>query len=574
LRAFVQSEFAVQRRAVEERAAQPQPERVEHGTCWDQLTFARLADSGCAVFRHGGNDSKLREGDAVRLNRGRPAEGIPCFIYREEPNELWLKTEDGFRPSQLSGEPGGWMIDEDFIDLEGHYLEALDRLGSTHIGQHHVLPLLMGRAHVGLNEESYAAAHADVQASGIHWEEAQHEALAACLAADGCYLVQGPPGTGKTRVLAAVVASLVERGERVLVTAFTHRAIDNALGAIASRIGDRDRAVRFGFRTHRRNEGYDVYDSFADSPLAGLAGGWAAAATPFALRKRLPGVEFDTIVIDEAGQMTAALAVMALVTGRNYLLFGDDQQLGPVVVSRSRREAANCGIFHWLKHHASDGTRLDVTYRLNTELARWPSEQFYHGELTPSPAAANRRLAWHPPPNTEPWVHAALDPENPLVWIPFPLSASRTSSQGEIAVAARLVQALADGGIDHPHMAVVTPYRRQARLIRRRLESLSPRTCWRDCLLDTVERMQGQERDVIVLSLSAADPEFIRHQFDFLFDPRRLNVAATRARTKLLILASRTLRDHWHHDSDAQEEVRIFRALLDRAVAIPAPDPA
>lgn len=570
----MQAEFAASRRAFHERAAQTPPERVERGTCWNRLVLVRTTDSGMALFRHRGNDSTLREGDAVRLSRGKPEEGVRCFIYREEPDHLWLTTEDGFRAGTFSDDPEGWMVDEDFIDLEDHYLEALERLGSTQIGQECVLPLLTGTAEGSFDEMEYASAQTELEAGGRGWEDAQREAIAACLAEGVCYLVQGPPGTGKTRVLAEVVAQLVERGERVLVTAFTHRAIDNALGAVARRVGDRDRVARFGARTHRRDENYDQYESFADSQLAGASGGWVAAATPFALRKRLAGVAFDVIVIDEAGQMTTALAVMAMLTGRKYLLFGDDQQLGPVVVSRPRREAAYCGIFHMLKRQAPAGTRLDVTYRLNDTLAHWPSEQFYQGELESAPAAAGRRLGWNPRADTEGWVRAALEADSPLVWMPFPAGAARTWSEGESAVAARLLQALVEGGVDHTDMAVVTPYRRQARRIRRLIEELAPGSQWRGCLIDTVERLQGQEREVIVFSLSAADPEFIRRQFDFLFDPRRLNVGATRARTKLVILASEALRDYWSIDSDEQEETRILRALLGRAVAVsPPPSP-
>ncbi len=560
LRAFVAAEFQAQRAKIAEQQAKPRPERVEDGTCMDGLRFARLDEAGRAVFRHEGNDSRLREGDLVSLRQDEGGDSWRVAIFREEPGEIWLAAESGFKGSEFA-EPAGWFIDEDFVDLESVYLKALDRVPASAIGQECILPLLMGTEGHELDEEEFQGAMDDLEKAPSTWEDAQKEAIAGCLAAERCYLVQGPPGTGKTRVLAQVVRRLVERGERVLITAFTHRAIDNALAATAREIADRNRVARFGAAQHRRDENFDRFESFAQSPLAGQSGGWVAAATPFALYKRLPGVEFDAIVIDEAGQMTTALAVLAMLAGRKYLLFGDQQQLGPVVMSRSRREASNVGIFHALRAQSAHGTCLDVTYRLNDTLTAWPSEHFYHGELVPAPAAATRRLACGIAAALPTWLKEALDPARPLVWMSSHSGLARTVNEEEVGHAAELLRALRLGGVLPEHIAVVTPYRRQARKLRRRLETLMPDTSWRGCLIDTVERMQGQEREVIVFSMGAADPAFIRLQAEFLLDPRRLNVAATRARVKLIILGSAALFETSLYDSDLEEEQALLRSL-------------
>jgi len=570
LREFIHGEFDHQRTRFRKQIGMPLDERIEKFICLAGLEFKEIDQHGRAGFRHPGNDSRLREGDHVRLSRnGAPDEWQKASIYREEDGEIWLASESPFSVSHFERMGfDGWILDEDFLDLEGFYLDALSRVETTAIGQERILPLLAGDAETSLDDETYGGIFTDLDEAAIPWEDAQKQAIAGCLAADHCYLVQGPPGTGKTRALAETVRQLVERGERVLITAFTHRAIDNALSATARVIGDRSRVARFAPPMHRRDENYDSYETFADSPLMETKGGWVAGATPFALRKRLSGVEFDAIVIDEAGQMTTPLAIMAMLAGPKYLLFGDQEQLGPVIVSRPSRETENLGIFYALRQQTPDGTRLDVSYRLNEELVRWPSENFYGGELSSAESARGRRLAWSRPPDVPDAIAEALAPGSSLVWIPCDHSVSRTSSESEIEIALELLKALEKGGVPFSSVAVVTPYRRQGLTIRRRLQAFDRSGTSRDCVIDTVERMQGQEREVIILSMCASDSDFVRRQADFLFDPRRLNVSATRARTKLVILASEDLLYVDLNETDQNEDRDLFASLCRSAVRI------
>jgi DNA replication ATP-dependent helicase Dna2 len=569
---FVKSEFRELRRLELERSALTLNQRVERGMCLAGLTILACEPKGLMVFAHRGNDSCLREGDRVCLSHSTLNRPIEALIVHEETDRIWLVMPEASQKQITLLPRENWMIDENLVELEEFYLEALDRLVSTEIGQECILPLLSDQAETRFDEQAYSAALAYLDASPQPWHEAQREAIAGCVAASPCYLVQGPPGSGKTRVLAEVVRQLVERGERVLVTASTNLAIDHALAEIAREMGDSNRVARYSELVDRQEETFERFEKFAGSPLATQSGGWVAGATPFALNKRLRGVEFDTIVIDEAGQMTTPLAIMAMLAGRKYLLFGDQGQLGPMVVSRSRRQLGEVGIFQALHRKVREATRLELSFRLNETLCTWPSEHFYSGRLKPAPNAAPARLAWVKSECTGSLVGEALCPSRPLVWVDFCHERARTSSEEEAVMIAEMLVALREGGVEPEKIAVVTPYRRQARRIRARLQQLHTGYIWKACLIDTVERMQGQEREVVLVSLCASEFSFVHQNAEFIYDPRRLNLAATRARTKLVILASRALSDFRPGEVDLMDDLDTFKGLRDMAYRITAPN--
>lgn len=127
LRAFVCEEAEVLRIKYAEQLAQHIQDRVENGTCWDRLQFLRIDEQGRAVFRHMGNDSRLREGDLITLGHSDHEDVVLGTIYREEGRELWITKESGFKIKRFE-QLEGWFIDEGFLDLSSHYLAALDRL--------------------------------------------------------------------------------------------------------------------------------------------------------------------------------------------------------------------------------------------------------------------------------------------------------------------------------------------------------------------------------------------------------------------------------------------------------------
>lgn len=560
-------ELRAQREEFERRMAQPLEARVESGWCLPGLGWRRCdnEDPSVAEFLlQDGNDSRLREGDMVRLSAAAGGDvSVQATIFREEGNSLWLKRWKGtWDQLWLTRQENNCLLDADFLDLSGFYTRALDDVLQTHIGRECILPFLEGSE----VEEAADFLNALESLADSPLNERQKDAVAECLAARRCHLVQGPPGTGKTRALAELVRRCVAAGEHVLITSFTHRAIHHALDAVTAQLGNAQCVAKVGVPVFAGASAWRNYESFQASPLAHSDEGWVVGATPFAIQSRLRGVEVDRVIVDEAGQMTMPLALMAMLAGRKWFFFGDGEQLGPVLTSLPQREAREWSCFRMLER-LTQKTVLNTGYRMNAGLTEWPSETFYSGELAAAPGVASRRLSL-PCPVSEAALAQVLAADSPLVWLAFDHADGNVCQDDEALAAARLMQALVRSGVKPEDMAVVVPWRKQARRIRRRLEGRVPADFSRQCVIDTVEQMQGQEREVVIVSMTSSDAMFLARHAEFIYQPNRLNVAVTRARTKTILLASRWLAEFCPDGVETQEDAALFRSLLNTAARI------
>ncbi|HLS29014.1 MAG TPA: AAA domain-containing protein [Opitutales bacterium] len=556
LHRFVVDESTARRQSHRRLWSLPIEERKRQGKCISGLRFIRFHDNETAVFHFSRNDSDFREDDHLRLSRGDPAVdgGIRTSIFRETTDQLYLRIPHShdFQPDQE------WVLDIDFIDLERFYLEAIAELGETARGRDRILPLLDGQLASELDLAEFDQSCDASEKAGFN--DSQTEAIATAVSTDLCCLIQGPPGTGKTRSLAETVSQRAARGERILVTSFTHRAIHNALNAIERAQPDCPIA-KIGRKIFDPDLRVEQFETFSDTPFAQSASSYVIGATPFALRtSRLNNIEFDTVIFDEASQVTLPLAIMGMLSGDSYIFFGDDKQLAPVLQTIDPADAHHFSIFGRLRGKCPE-SMLTTTYRLNHSLCHWPSESFYNGILSPDEQVAERRLLLRSQPQNH---RELLDPNSPSVYLQMPIGRSKTYSRQETHLVVELLEEAYRCGLPLSEIGVVSPFRRQVREIRRLLQARKriPDELAADCTIDTVERMQGQEREMIICSLAASDPEFIEYRRDFLFQPQRLNVTATRARTKFILLASQTFLSLPSFDPDfaeLQENLRFLR---------------
>lgn len=557
LERFVRVEAETQHDHLRQRWARPLSERVARGYAIEGLSFVTFGADGTILLSCQTNESRFRDGDFLVLHRGDPdgEDIIEVLLEYDDETQLEVSLRGG-KVHLLEDQPQGWIADESMLDLSRFFLDALEEVADTYNGRKRILPLLSGEKEPGLDYERYERALEAACAAGL--DESQCEAVALAYAANLYHLIQGPPGTGKTFALAHLVRMLVEDGQRVLVTALTHRAINNALNKIA-RLDPALPVCKVGIPTRASDLEVDNYGNFAESGFGDLPGGYAVGATPFATRsERLSYVEFDVVIFDEASQITLPLAIMGMLAGAKYIFIGDEQQLPPVVTSGAS-ELGRTSIFGFLSPRGNQ-TMLTTTYRLNDVLAAWPSRNFYDGMIQPAPGVGERRLRLSR--NDERWAFV-LDPKRPMVFLDLEQRNTTIRSRLEAEVVCELVQCLIQARIPAAEIGVVVPYRAQGRLVRNLLrDALPSRDMIKEIVADTVERMQGQEREVVLVSFATSNPAFAAGLADFFFQPQRLNVAITRPRTKLILVGSQHVLRAELEDEEQQSWVDLMRDLV------------
>ncbi|WP_342657223.1 AAA domain-containing protein [Sphingomonas sp. NY01] len=412
-------------------------------------------------------------------------------------------------------------------------------------------------------------------------------------------LVLGPPGTGKTHLLSwlitgdGAIRSHHQRPARTLVTAFTKNAVGNVLDAVAKRQAVHDApapapifygappggGLSAGVQLVGRGDEADIERAVA-------SGRTVIGATIWSLYRLiasgvLPAVDgptaplFDLICIDEASQMVLGHGLMALAgmaPNCRIVVSGDDQQLPPVRSMRSTKidgREMGSSLYAFLKSANAAEFALQETFRLNAPLTNFPERKFYPGRYLS--AAPNERLAlkadWRN--DLDMLSRIALDPALPIVVLVHDGPAAATSNPFEAGLAAKLTLELADRvtGVAGPispadfwseTAAVVSPHRAQNATIR----ALMPAAHKPDAFVETVDRIQGKERDAIILSYCVADPEFALAEAEFIFSPERLNVASTRARTKLVLLISRRLLEAAPAEQETMDKAELLREFV------------
>lgn len=380
-------------------------------------------------------------------------------------------------------------------------------------------------------------------------------------------VVWGPPGTGKTYFLAATICALYEAHARanqpfrVMVTAFTHAAIENLLreiGKVASDLGLHVPVCKLG-EWHRDAAGDTIEGKGALEGYHRMAPQTIVGTTVYQLAKEnLETVGLDLVVIDEASQVRVPEAAIpaAFCGDRGRIVFaGDDYQLPPIVAGTytdpKQGPVLHRSVFEALLRRDDHGHpstevvhQLRENYRMNDVLTSLARNLLYPGYQCATPQIEERRLAISAVDDG--LLRWLLDPAFPVAVVVVEGVRAAKENDAEAALVTRLSTALRDTLPYHSDkefwrkgLFVVSPHRAQNRLIRRMLGKARE---WESTpFVDTVDKMQGQEADAVIISYGVADPEFAVNEAEFIYSRNRLNVSMTRAKTKSILVLSRPL---------------------------------
>ena len=415
----------------------------------------------------------------------------------------------------------------------------------------------------------------------------QEEAVNEVLRAKDVAIVHGPPGTGKTTTLVEAINETLMRESQVLVCAQSNMAVDWISeklvdrGIPVLRIGNPTRVndKMLSFTYERRFEAHPDYPQLwsirkalrelrqhrkrgdssyhqkterlksratelevrINSELFGEARVIACTLTGSAHRL-LQGQKYNTLFIDEAAQALDAACWIPIRKVSRVVLAGDHCQLPPTVKSIAALKAGlgKTLMERIVENHSDEVSLLKIQYRMNEQIMRFSSDWFYHGQVESAPSVKYRGILDYDIPIE--WRQASIDDEGTPPAEEFVGESfgriNKTEAQLTLDTLQRYFekigkQRVLDERID---VGVISPYRAQVQYLRQQLRKREFFKPFRHLIsVNTVDGFQGQERDIIVISLVRSNDE---GQIGFLRDLRRMNVAITRARMKLIIMGN------------------------------------
>ncbi|MFW0169947.1 AAA domain-containing protein [Rothia sp. P4278] len=393
--------------------------------------------------------------------------------------------------------------------------------------------------------------------------------------------VQGPPGSGKTFVGSHVIGRLVDSGWKVGIVAQSHAVVENMLlGCIKNGQVDPDAVAKGAGKSQtpdfpwREVSNADV-TRFMDEPGGRIFGG---TAWDFASDRKFRGESLDLLVIDEAGQYSLANTLAVVRSAKNLLLLGDPAQL-PQVTQGAHPYPVDESALGWLSAGrsvlpAEFGYFLDMSWRMHPALCAPVSELSYEGKLISAPVGEQRHLdGWAPGVYLRTVEHSGNSTFSPEETAEV-ISLAR-SFMGQMWTPNRQ-KPEQSSPLEPEDIIVVAAYNAQVDMIRSALvESGLTDAEGKGVRVGTVDKFQGQEAPVVIMSMAASSAGDSPRGTDFLLSPNRLNVALSRGMWAAVVVCSDRFTDFLPASPESLAQLGAFIRLEQAAQSLPAlPPPA
>ncbi len=349
--------------------------------------------------------------------------------------------------------------------------------------------------------------------------------------------IQGPPGTGKTYIGGQMIHTLALSGKRVGVCAVSHAVIINLLSSVHEANDSTNKRVQLTHKTTHELPDYVERLAKNENALKALNGGAVVGGTAWLWSNPSMEQQLDYLFIDEAGQMSLAMALAAGRAAKNIILLGDPQQLEQPQQALHPEGSEIAALAHVLdgKDTIPDGEGLFLakTWRLHPSVCEFTSEQYYDNRLESLDGLEIQE------------VFGAELSGNGLRYIPVEHDGNQNRSFEEVEAIKQLTEQLIDSKhewanrdsdlatITWNEILIVAPYNAQVSALKSALPDAAR--------IGTVDKFQGQEAPIVIYSMTSSSTDVAPRGLTFLFNRNRMNVATSRARCIVLLVGSPAL---------------------------------
>ena len=357
--------------------------------------------------------------------------------------------------------------------------------------------------------------------------------------------IQGPPGSGKTYTAAHIILNLIQKGKRVGVTSNSHKAVLNVLKMIFRQNADNIRIECQkvykkgdieGEKSFMGNCPVEFVESRGVFKMANVVGG-----TVFFFSREDQENSYDYLFVDEASQVSLANIVASARSAENIILLGDQNQLEQPIQGAHPGESGKSALTYYTEGQTTASEDkvifLPISYRMHPKICQFISDNFYDGKLFPDTKNETQKIL----------LPSSLKedlPDSGVHFIPVEHLGNSSASQEEAEIISSLYKKLLKAKwidrsgnkslITEKDILIVAPYNLQAAYLKRAINQENMR-------IASVDKFQGQEAPISILSMAASTVQDAPRGASFLLNKHRLNVAISRAKCLSIIVGSKNL---------------------------------